>query len=169
MESSLNQLSLHLLSANAKKIISVDSLSYKTVFANKDSVTHNWYIVDAEDKVVGRLASEIARLIRGKHKPEFTPHINCGDKVIVINADKVRFTGNKFEQKIYRSYSGYPGGQKEKTPREYHEYRPNEILSKAVYGMLPKNKLQKRFMNNLFLYEGDKHPHEAQQPEKIDL
>lgn len=169
MVSSLNQLSLHLLSAKAKKHLSVDSLSYKTSFANKDSVNHNWYLVDAEDKVVGRLASEIARLIRGKHKPDFTPHVNCGDKVVVINADKVRFTGNKFEQKIYRSYSGYPSGQKEKTPRELHEYKPNEILRKAVLGMLPKNKLQKRFMNNLFLYAGPEHQQEAQQPEKIDL
>jgi ribosomal protein L13, bacterial type len=167
--SSPNQLSLHLLSAKAKKHLSVDSLSYKTSFANKDSVNHNWYLVDAEDKVVGRLASEIARLIRGKHKPDFTPHVNCGDKVVVINADKVRFTGNKFEQKIYRSYSGYPSGQKEKTPREFHEYKPNEILRKAVLGMLPKNKLQKRFMNNLFLYAGPEHQQEAQQPEKIDL
>ncbi len=125
--------------------------------------------MDAENKVVGRLASEIARIIRGKHKPEYTPHVNCGDKVVVINADKVRFTGNKFEQKIYRSYSGYPSGQKEKTPREFQEYKPVEILKKAVYGMLPKNKLQKRFMNNLFLYEGEQHNQEAQQPQKIDL
>jgi large subunit ribosomal protein L13 len=152
-----------------KKGTSVDSLSYKTSFANKDSVQANWYIVDAENKVVGRLASEIARIIRGKHKPEYTPHVNCGDKVVVINADKVRFTGKKFEQKIYRSYSGYPSGQKEKTPREFQEYKPLEILKKAVYGMLPKNKLQKRFMNNLFLYEGEQHNQEAQQPQKIDL
>ena len=147
----------------------MDSLSYRTSFANKDTVKHNWYLVDAEDKVVGRLASEIARLIRGKHKPDYTPHVNCGDKVVVINVDKVRFTGNKFEQKIYRSFSGYPSGQKEKTPREFYKYKPNEILRKAVLGMLPKNKLQKRFMNNLFLYSGATHQQEAQQPEKIDL
>lgn len=155
--------------AEPKKGVLVDSLSYKTAFTNKESVDHNWYLVDAEDKVVGRLASEIAKLIRGKHKPEFSPHVNCGDKIVVINADKVRFSGNKFEQKIYRSYSGYPSGQKEKTPRELHDYKPTEILRSAVRGMLPKNKLQKRFMNNLFLYAGEEHQQEAQQPTKIDL
>ena len=147
----------------------MDSLSYKTPFANKDSIKHNWYVVDAENKVVGRLATEIARLIRGKHKPDYSPHVNCGDKVIVINADKVRFTGNKFEQKVYRTYSGYPSGQKSKTPREFHDYKPTEILKKAVLGMFPKNTLQKSFMNNLFLYEGPHQNQEAQQPEKIDL
>ncbi len=147
----------------------MNSLSYKTESANKESITHEWHIIDAQDKVVGRLASEIAKIIRGKHKTSFTPHVNCGDKVIVINADKVRFTGNKNTQKVYRWYSGYPSGQKEKTPRQYLKYKPTEVLKLAVRGMLPKNKLQKRFMNNLYLYEGEEHPHIAQQPKKLEL
>ena len=147
----------------------MNSLSYKTISANKNTVQQEWYIVDARDKVVGRLASEISRIIRGKHKPYFTPHVDCGDKVIVINADKVRFTGNKRDEKIYRSYSGYPGGQKEKTPKNYFRYKPTEVLKLAVKGMLPKNKLQSRFMNNLFLYAGEEHPHQAQKPQKLEL
>ena len=147
----------------------MNSLSYKTKFVNNDTKSEKWYIVDAQDKVVGRLASEIANIIRGKHKPEFSPHVNCGDKVIVINADKVRFTGNKRDQKEYMRYSGYPDGQKIKTPRNYFNHRPTEVLRLAVRGMLPKNKLQKRFMNNLFLYTGEEHPHHAQKPEKIEL
>lgn len=147
----------------------MNSLSYKTESAKKESVNQEWHVVDAQDKVVGRLASEIAKIIRGKHKTSFTPHVDCGDKVIVINADKVRFTGNKNTQKAYRSYSGYPSGQKEKTPRQYFQYKPTEVLKLAVRGMLPKNKLQKRFMNNLYLYAGEEHPHTAQQPKNLEL
>lgn len=147
----------------------MDSLSYKTKSAKPSTVQQEWFVVDAKDKVVGRLASEIANIIRGKHKPSFSPHINCGDKVIVINADKIRFTGKKNNEKVYRSYSGYPSGQKEKTPRQYFTYKPTEVLKLAVRGMLPKNKLQKRFMNNLFLYTGEEHPHEAQQPKNLEL
>lgn len=147
----------------------MNSLSYKTQSAKPATVEQTWYIVDAEDKVLGRLASEIARIIRGKHKPSFTPHLNCGDKVIVINADKVRLTGNKMENKIYRWYTGYPSGQRERTPKEYFEKRPTEILKLAVSGMLPKNRLQKRFLQNLHLYTGTDHPHQAQQPQKLEL
>lgn len=147
----------------------MDSLSYKTQSAKPSTVQQNWYIVDAEDKVLGRLASEIAKIVRGKHKPSFTPHVNCGDKVVVINADKVRLTGNKLEQKIYRWYTGYPSGQRERTPQEYFDKRPTEVLKLAVQGMLPKNRLQKRFLRNLHLYEGTDHPHQAQQPQKLEL
>ncbi len=145
------------------------SLSYRTKSANEHIVKQDWFIVDAKDKVVGRLASEVAKIIRGKHKTYFTPHLNCGDKVIVINADKVRFTGKKNTEKVYRWYSGYPSGQKAKTPRQYFSHKPTEVFKLAVRGMLPKNKLQKRFMNNLFLYAGEEHPHEAQQPTQLEL
>jgi large subunit ribosomal protein L13 len=147
----------------------VDTLSYKTISANSKTVQHNWILIDAEDQVVGRLASKIANLVRGKHKASFTPHINCGDKVVVINADKIRFTGKKFDDKIYLHYTGYPGGQRETTPAKLISKKPEDIIIMAVRGMLPGNKLRKEFLKNLFVYAGAEHPHQAQNPKTIQL
>ncbi len=147
----------------------MSTLRYKTRFANRQTVQHNWYLIDAEGQVVGRLASKIANIIRGKHKADFTPHVNSGDKVIVINAEKVRFTGKKWDNKYYRSYSNYPGGLKLKTPRQLLAKKPTEILRKAVKGMLPKNRLQKQYLKNLFIYTGTEHPHQAQKPQTLEI
>jgi len=147
----------------------VDTLSYKTISANKQTVVQNWHIIDAENQIVGRLATTLANLIRGKHKASFTPHVNTGDKVIVINADKIRFTGKKMSDKIYLHYTGYPGGQRAATPERILAKKPTEVLRKAVEGMLPGNKLDKEFMKNLFLYVGTEHPHAAQNPKPYEL
>lgn len=147
----------------------MDTLSYKTISANKATVKHNWFVIDAENQVVGRLASKIANIIRGKNKASFTPHVNCGDKVIVINADKVRFTGKKMTKKEYITFSGYPSGQKRATAKEMLERKPTSLLESAVKGMLPKNKLQKEYMKNMHLFIGTEHPHTAQQPQKIEI
>jgi large subunit ribosomal protein L13 len=147
----------------------VDTLSYKTVSANKQTVVHNWHLIDAEDLIVGRLASKIAMLIRGKHKATFTPHVNCGDKVIVINAEKVRFTGKKMTDKQYIHYTGYPGGQRFASPAILLSYKPDEVIRKAVHGMLPGNKLRKEYLKNLHIYAGAEHPHTAQNPKKLEL
>lgn len=151
------------------KAIKVDTQSYKTLSAKKDTVQRKWYIIDATDQVVGRLATEIAKIITGKHKPSYTPHVNCGDKIIVLNADQIRFTGKKHKQKTYVRYTGYPSGLRSRTPEDLLKKKPTEILHNAVRGMLPKNKLRDEFLKNLYLYTGEEHPHEAQQPEKIDL
>jgi large subunit ribosomal protein L13 len=143
----------------------VNTLSYKTKSATKESADAKWYIVDAEGEIVGRLATRIASVLRGKTKPNFTPHADMGDYVIVINADKVRFTGNKLDDKEYQRYSGYPGGQKRRTAKEMLEKRPNQVLELAVKGMLPKTKLGRVQIKKLFLYEGAAHPHQAQKPE----
>ena len=147
----------------------MDAISYKTVSKRKEDVQPTWYVVDATNKVVGRLATEIARIIRGKHRPDFTPNINGGDKVVVINADKVRFTGNKMSQKLYIRHSNYPGGQRSETPERLMRRFPERILMRAVHNMLPKNRLQQPFMRNLFVYAGTEHPHEAQQPQELKL
>ena len=147
------------------KITNVDTLSYKTKSANKETVDHKWFVVDAEGEVVGRLATRIATVLRGKHKPSYTPHVDTGDYVIVLNADKVRFTGLKLDQKEYLTYSGYPGGQKKRTAREMMDKKPLAVLEKAVRGMLPKNRLGRQMIKKLFLYEGGEHPHAAQKPE----
>ena len=149
--------------------LEVDTLSYKTKSAKKEEVERNWYIVDAEGEVVGRLASKIAHVLRGKHKPSYTPHVDCGDHVIVINAEKVRFTGAKWEQKTYQTYSGYPGGQKETVAKDLVERKPRAIVENAVRGMLPKNRLGRAMFRKLFVYEGSAHPHEAQKPESLTL
>ncbi|MBK8623241.1 MAG: 50S ribosomal protein L13 [Saprospiraceae bacterium] len=143
----------------------MNTLSYKTKSATKESADSKWYIVDAEGEIVGRLATRIASVLRGKTKPNFTPHADMGDYVIVINADKVRFTGNKLDDKEYQRYSGYPGGQKRRTAKEMLEKRPNQVLELAVKGMLPKTKLGRVQIKKLFLYEGAAHPHQAQKPE----
>jgi large subunit ribosomal protein L13 len=142
----------------------VNTLSYKTISANKETVQKEWVVVDAQGEVLGRLASQIAALIRGKHKTNFTPHVDCGDNVIVINAEKIRFTGKKMTDKIYIRHTGYPGGQRFTTPRLLLEKHPERIIEHAVKGMLPKNRLGRRLFTNLHVYTGDNHPHAAQQP-----
>jgi large subunit ribosomal protein L13 len=147
----------------------VDTLSYKTVSANRATVTKEWVLVDATDVVLGRLASNVAKILRGKNKPSFTPHVDCGDNVIVINAEKVRLTGNKLNDKIYLSYSGYPGGQRKQTPAELLAKYPERLIEKAVKGMLPKNKLGSKVYGNMKVYVGAEHKQEAQNPKLIDL
>lgn len=145
----------------------MDSLSYKTVFANKATVKKEWVVVDAEGAVLGRLASEIAKVIRGKHKASFTPNVDCGDNVIVINADKVRLTGRKMTDKVYTSHTGHPGGQRFATPKELMAKKPTIVVEKAVKGMLPKNRIGRVLFTNLFVYAGAEHPHAAQTPKVI--
>ena len=147
----------------------MDTLSYKTVSANRATVTKEWVLVDATDVVLGRLASKVAKILRGKNKPSFTPHVDCGDNVIVINAEKVRLTGNKLNDKIYLSYSGYPGGQRKQTPAELMSKYPERLVEKAVKGMLPKNRLGSKIYGNLKVYVGSEHKQEAQNPRVIDL
>lgn len=145
----------------------MDTLSYKTISANKATVEKAWVVVDAENQILGRLCSEIAKIIRGKHKPSFTPHVDCGDQVIVINADKVRLTGKKMTEKVYIRHTGYPGGQRFSTPREVLVKNPRGVVEAAVKGMLPKNRLGRELFHNLFVYAGPVHPHAAQQPKEI--
>ena len=147
----------------------MDTLSYKTISANKATVNKEWVLVDAENVVLGRLASEVAKMLRGKHKTDFTPHVDCGDYVIVINAEKVLLTGRKLTDKIYLSHSGYPGGQKEQTPSQILAKYPERLVEKAVKGMLPKNRLGRQMFRNLHVVVGPEHKYEAQQPKVIDL
>ena len=143
----------------------MNTLSYKTKSAKKEEVVRNWYIVDAQNLVVGRLGSKIATVLRGKHKPSYTPHVDTGDYVIVINSDKVRFTGAKMDQKEYITYSGYPGGQKRVIAGEMRTKKPQYIIENAVKGMLPKNSLGRAMIKKMFIYAGNEHPHAAQKPE----
>jgi len=147
----------------------VDTLSYKTVSANKSTVTKEWALVDAQNEVVGRLCSKIAMVLRGKHKTNYTPHVDCGDNVIVINADKVRFTGKKWSEKEYVRHTGYPGGQRITVAQDLMRKKPIAVVEKAVKGMLPKNKLGAALFRNLHVFAGTEHPHEAQQPKTINL
>ncbi|MCB0760119.1 MAG: 50S ribosomal protein L13 [Flavobacteriales bacterium] len=142
----------------------MDTLSYKTVSANKETVDKQWLVIDAENQPVGRLSSVVASLLRGKHKTNFTPHVDCGDNVIVINAEKVKFTGNKWEDKEYVRFSGYPGGQRFRTAKEAMDRNPTFVVEKAVKGMLPHTKLGRAIAKNLHIYAGTEHPHEAQKP-----
>ncbi len=151
------------------KLIKVNTLSYKTVSANKETVEKEWYIVDAKDVVLGRLASVIAMVLRGKHKPSFTPHVDCGDNVIVINADKIKLTGKKMSDKQYVRHSGYPGGQRFQNPEDLLSKKPTAVVERAVKGMLPKSRLGSAVYRNLFVYAEATHPHEAQQPKELDL
>ncbi|MCK9180648.1 MAG: 50S ribosomal protein L13 [Bacteroides sp.] len=149
----------------------MDTLSYKTVSANQTTANKEWVIVDATDQVLGRLCSKVAKILRGKYKPNFTPHVDCGDNVIIINADKVKMTGNKWNDRVYLTYSGYPGGQKEMSPARL-QAKPNgddKLFRKVVKGMLPKNKLGAQLLGNLYVYAGEDHKHEAQSPKKIDI
>ena len=147
----------------------VDTLSYKTISLNKATVDKEWVVVDATDQVLGRLASKVALILRGKHKPGYTPHVDCGDNVIVINAEKVKLTGDKWKSKKYIRHSGYPGGQSSKTAEEILNKFPERIMEKAVKGMLPKNRLGSRLFNNLHVFVGPNHNKEAQQPKFINL
>lgn len=145
----------------------MNTLSYKTQSAKPAEVERKWYVVDAEGQTLGRLASQIATILRGKHKPSYTPHVDCGDFVIVLNADKVHLSGNKVNQKVYLRYSGYPGGQKQTTARELLEKKPTALVETAIKGMLPKTKLGRAMAKKLFTYTGSEHPHAAQQPETL--
>jgi large subunit ribosomal protein L13 len=147
----------------------VNTLSYKTVSANKETVEKEWYIVDAENVVLGRIASVVAMVLRGKHKPSFTPHVDCGDNVIVINAEKIKLTGKKMTDKQYVRHSGYPGGQRFQTPEDLLSKKPTAVVERAVKGMLPKSRLGSVMFRNVFVYADATHPHEAQQPKKLDL
>ena len=141
----------------------------KTYSAKPGEITRDWYVVDAEGKTLGRLATQIADTLRGKRKPQFTPHVDTGDFVIVVNADKITVTGNKLDQKKYYRHSGYPGGLKERTLREQLERRPTEVIRTAVKGMLPKNRLARQQITKLKIYAGPEHPHEAQNPRPLNL
>ena len=140
----------------------------KTYSAKPREITRNWYVVDAEAKTLGRLATQIAGVLRGKGKPAYTPHVDTGDFVVVVNAEKIAVTGNKLEQKMYYKHSGYPGGLRERTLREQLDRRPEEVLRKAVKGMLPKNKLAAVHLNKLKIYAGPDHPHAAQSPAPLE-
>ncbi len=147
----------------------MDSRSYKTVSANAATVNKEWVLIDAEDAVLGRLASQVAKILRGKNKPSFTPHVDCGDNVVVINADKVRLTGKKMTDKVYVRHTGYPGGQRFATPADYLSRRPTFVIEKAVKGMLPRTRLGAAVLKNLKVYAGAEHPHAAQSPKTIKL
>ncbi len=141
----------------------------KTTFAKKTDIDRKWYLIDAKDQTVGRLATQIANILRGKNKPIFSPHVDCGDFVVVINASEVKFSGNKEEQKLYYSHSGFPGALKSKTAAKLRTEKPTKILELAVRGMIPGNKLRKPIMSKLKLFPGEEHNHEAQKPEKIEM
>ncbi len=147
----------------------MNTLSYKTVSANKATVTKEWVVIDATDQVLGRLATKVASMLRGKHKPNFTPHVDCGDNVIIINAEKIRLTGNKLDKKTYVRHTGYPGGQRTETAKELQKRRPLALVERAVKGMLPKTRLGSELFRNLYVYEGPEHPHQAQEPKQIKL
>jgi large subunit ribosomal protein L13 len=147
----------------------VDTLSYKTISANKATADKQWVLVDAEGQTLGRMASKVAKLLRGKHKPSFTPHVDCGDNVIVINSEKIILTGNKWAEKTYIRHTGYPGGQRSLTATEMFGKDPARLVEKSVKGMLPKNKLGAALFRNLNVVVGSKHSHEAQKPKTINL
>ena len=147
----------------------MNTLSYKTVSANRNTVTKEWLLVNAENQTLERMDSEVAKLLRGKHKPNFTPHVDCGDNVVIINAEKIRLTGNKWDAKQYIRHSGYPGGQSSLTAKELMDRKPTAMVEKAVKGMLPKNKLGAELFRNLYVYEGEEHEQKAQKPKEIKL
>jgi len=147
----------------------VNTLSYKTVSANKATVNKEWVIIDAESKILGRLASVVAFMLRGKHKTNFTPHVDCGDNVIVINAEKIDLTGKKWSDKLYVRHTGFPGGQRFTPAEAMFKKNPIRLVEHAVRGMLPKNRLGSVLYKNMHVYVGTAHPHEAQKPKKIEL
>ncbi len=147
----------------------MDTLSYKTISANKANANKEWLLVDAEGQALGRLASKVAKILRGKHKPNFTPHADCGDYVVIVNADKVALSGNKMTQKVYERYTGYPGGLRSETAQELFAKDATRVVEKAVRGMLPKNKLGRAVLKNMKVYAGTEHEQEAQQPRKLDI
>ena len=147
----------------------MDAVSYKTISANEKIVKKEWVLIDAQEEIVGRLATVVARILKGKNKPYYTPHFDCGDNVIIINAEKVRFTGQKWTDKQYVHHTTYPGGQRFATPKEVMRKYPERILEHAIKGMLPKNRLGSQLYRNLHIYVGPNHPHEAQQPKLINI
>jgi large subunit ribosomal protein L13 len=147
----------------------VDTLSYKTLSANKATVKKEWVVVDATGQSLGRIGSKVAKLLRGKYKPSFTPHVDCGDNVIIIHADKVNMTGKKWDERVYLRYTGYPGGQRAFTPAGLMKKGPDRLFRQVVKGMLPKNRLGAKLLGNLYVYAGEEHPHQAQQPKFIDI
>ena len=147
----------------------MDTLSYKTISANSATANKEWVVVDANGQHLGRFASKVAKLLRGKYKPNFTPHVDCGDNVIILNADKIALTGNKWNDRIYLSHTGYPGGQKEITPAGLMKKGSDRLFRKVVKGMLPKNRLGAKLLTNLYVYDGTEHKHEAQQPKTVDI
>ena len=145
----------------------MSKLHFTTKHANAASVQRKWHVVDGTNQTVGRMCSRIAAVLRGKNKAYYTPHVDCGDYIIVINADKVKFTGNKLEEKEYQTFSGYPGGQKAETAKNLLKRRPDAVIERAVKGMLPKNRLGRKMIKKLCVYAGDVHPHTAQQPSEL--
>lgn len=147
----------------------MDTLSYRTVHANKATVERKWYVIDAEGEIAGRLFSQVAHILRGKNKPSYTPHFDAGDYVIIVNAGKVRFTGNKLNQKEYQTYSGFQGGQKRIVAKDLLARKPIYLVERGIKGMLPKNRLGRAMVKKLFVYESANHPHEAQQPIELNF
>ena len=147
----------------------MESLSYKTISANAATVTKEWVVIDATNEVLGRLASQVAKILRGKNKPSYTPHVDCGDYVIVVNAEKVKLTGDKLTEKVYVRHTGYPGGQRFATAQDYLKKKPEFVIEEAVRGMLPKTRLGEAIFKNLKVYAGAEHPHAAQNPKAIKL
>ena len=155
----------------------MDQISYKTTYVNKATAKKEWVLIDAENEVVGRLAARVAKLLRGKYKPSFTPHVDCGDNVIIINAEKIVLTGKKMTDRTYLRYTGYPGGQREATPEilikksfnKHLKAGKNPLFLQVMKGMLPKNRLGRRLIENLHVYNGPEHPHAAQNPKVIDI
>jgi len=145
----------------------MSNLHFTTKHASAATVQHNWYVVDGTNQTVGRMCAKIAAVLRGKNKAYYTPHVDCGDYIIVTNCDKVVFTGNKLDEKIYDTFSGYPGGRKEETAKNLMKRRPEVVIERAVKGMLPKNRLGRKMFKKLFVYTGDAHPHGAQQPKEL--
>lgn len=147
----------------------MNTLSYKTISATRENSGKTWVLIDAENEVLGRLASKVAFILRGKHKPNYTPHADCGDNVVIINAEKVKMTGNKWDAKVYIRHTGYPGGQRSRTATELLEHRPQAIVENAVRGMLPKNRLGRELFRNLHVHVGPEHTHDGQKPQKLEL
>lgn len=145
----------------------MDTLSFKTKSANRDTVKHDWYVVDATNQTLGRMCAQIAAILRGKNKPYYTPHVDCGDNIVVINAEKVVLTGHKLKQKEYATFSGYPGGQKREEAGKLLNRRPEAVIERAVRGMLPNNKLGRQMFKKLYVYKGSEHPHTAQKPQTL--
>jgi large subunit ribosomal protein L13 len=147
----------------------MNTLSYKTVSANKATVNKQWYVIDADGEILGRLSSQVAKILRGKNKPDFTPHVDCGDNVIILNAHKIKLTGNKWADRTYISHTGYPGGQRTINAESLMAKKPTEMVRKAIKGMLPKNRLAAEQLKNVYIYDSAEHDHEAQKPKTIKL
>lgn len=147
----------------------MDTLSYKTISANKATVKKEWVVVDATDQVLGRMCAKVAKILRGKYKPCYTPHVDCGDNVIIINADKVQLTGKKWTDRVYLNFTGYPGGQRELSPADLMKKGESRLFKRVLKGMLPKNKLGAQLLRNVYIYGGSEHPRAAQTPKTIDI